>query len=422
MTDKAEIGRIGRSTPRIIGVDSPAGRAEGAESAEGRAQDGNGPAESPDDRTQDAFTRLHVHRLRVKASAGDYDVVIGSQLLAAADRFFEAVASADAAVLIIFDEALATAGYPETLRTALRRRFSSVHAVALPTGEASKSLKQAERLYAECLAAGLDRKSVIVSLGGGVAGDVAGFVAATFMRGIRFVQVPTTLLAHDASIGGKVAINLPQGKNLVGAFHPPRLVLYDVETLRTLPPAERSSGLAEAIKHGIIRDPGLFAFIAAHAEALLEGDPSLTAELLARSCQVKADIVSLDERESGLRAILNLGHTVGHAVEALAYGAYTHGAAVAMGMVCEARIAVRLGLAQSELVSTIQQILARVGLPNELPDSLKNAAAIDALIAHMRLDKKAIARSLPFVLPESLGSVRFIPAVSEQIVMEALAD
>ena len=422
MTDKAEIGRIGRSTPRIIGVDSPAGRAEGAESAEGRAQDGNGPAESPDDRTQDAFTRLHVHRLRVKASAGDYDVVIGSQLLAAADRFFEAVASADAAVLIIFDEALATAGYPETLRTALRRRFSSVHAVALPTGEASKSLKQAERLYAECLAAGLDRKSVIVSLGGGVAGDVAGFVAATFMRGIRFVQVPTTLLAHDASIGGKVAINLPQGKNLVGAFHPPRLVLYDVETLRTLPPAERSSGLAEAIKHGIIRDPGLFAFISAHAEALLEGDPSLTAELLARSCQVKADIVSLDERESGLRAILNLGHTVGHAVEALAYGAYTHGAAVAMGMVCEARIAVRLGLAQSELVSTIQQILARVGLPNELPDSLKNAAAIDALIAHMRLDKKAIARSLPFVLPESLGSVRFIPAVSEQIVMEALAD
>jgi len=366
--------------------------------------------------------RLPVHRLRVKASAGDYDVVIGSHLLAAADRFFEAVASADATVLIIFDEALTTTGYPQTLQTALSRRFAAVHAIAVPTGEASKSLWQAERLYAECLTAGLDRRSVIVALGGGVVGDVAGFVAATFMRGIHFVQVPTTLLAHDASIGGKVAINLPQGKNLVGAFHPPRLVLYDVETLRTLPQTERASGLAEAIKHGIIRDPELFAFIAAHAEALLEGDPSLTAELLARSCQVKADIVSRDEREAGLRAILNFGHTVGHAVEALAYGAYSHGAAVAMGMVCETRIAVRLGLAQPELVSTIQQILACASLPGDLPNSLKNDSAIAELIAHMRLDKKAVARSLPFVLPESLGSVRFMPAVSEEIVTAALAD
>ena len=360
-------------------------------------------------------------RLPVQSAAGGYEVVIGEGLLARADAFVSAVVETSAPLLIVADEAVAAAGYAPALEQALRRAFASVRTVAVPSGEPTKSFAQATRLYAECIRSGLDRHSAILALGGGVAGDLAGFVAATYMRGVRFIQVPTTLLAHDASIGGKVAVNLPEGKNLVGAFHPPRLVLYDVLTLRTLPGRERACGLAEAVKHGVIRDPELFLFIERHAEALLAGDSGLLAELLHRSCAVKAAVVSADEREEGLRAILNFGHTVGHAIEALAaYGAYTHGEAVALGMVAEARLARRLGILDRAAQERLQALLPRAGLPVRLPDELRQPAAIDRLVEFMRRDKKAERRSLAFVLPRSIGAAEIMKSVGEDDVRRAL--
>ncbi|PWI57093.1 3-dehydroquinate synthase [Sulfoacidibacillus thermotolerans] len=360
--------------------------------------------------------------LTVTAQQGDYKVVIGTGLLQQASSWLTSILNPKTSLMIVYDAKLESLGYVKTLEQSLKKEFVNVYSFAVESGESSKSLQHAARLYSAFLAAGLDRRSAVLALGGGVIGDLAGFAAATFMRGIDFVQIPTTLLAHDASIGGKVAINLPEGKNLVGAFHAPRLVLYDVATLQTLPLYERSSGLAEAIKHGVIYDPELFAYIEEHVEPILLGDSDALTHLLYQSCKVKAKIVSQDERESGIRAFLNFGHTIGHAIEALQYGYYTHGAAVAIGMIYETKIARRLGKIDVEFEDRLRVLLEKAQLPTSLPAEQKSKEAIDALIEHMRRDKKAHSRSLPFILPERLGTVSFEASVDEAVVRQVLAD
>ncbi len=358
--------------------------------------------------------------LAVPASTGEYQVVIGAGVLDEAHVYVREAAGDATAVLIVADETVAALGYASRVETALSRAFAQVTTAVVPAGESSKSFAQAVQLYEECVRAGLDRKSLVVALGGGVVGDLAGFVAATYMRGVRFVQMPTTLLAHDSSIGGKVGVNLPEGKNLVGAFHAPRLVLYDVLALRTLPPDQLANGLAEAVKHGVIRDPALFEFIEQHAARLLADDPELMTDLLLRSCRVKADVVAIDEREAGLRAILNFGHTVGHAVEAQFLGALLHGAAVAVGMVVETRLARLLGMADDALEMRLRAALCACGLPVEWPSAAFSPDVEDAIIDRMRLDKKGEKRNLTFVLPHRLGAVEIVKAVDEHLVRAAL--
>lgn len=365
---------------------------------------------------------MTVSRIAVGASTGPYEVVIGSGVLAEAGAYVaEAVGSTEVELLIVYDAALAPFGYVEQVQASLASVFKAVHSISVPSGEASKSFAQAQRLYSACIASGLDRSAVIVALGGGVTGDLAGFIAATYMRGVRFVQMPTTLLAHDSSIGGKVAINLPEGKNLIGAFLAPQLVLYDVATLRSLSLAERANGLAEALKHGVIRDAQLFDWMTQHAARLLAGDEELTCELLARSCQIKVDVVGQDERETGLRAILNFGHTVGHAIEALEEGRLAHGCAVAIGMVHEAKIAVALSLTEQATVERLEFALQHLSLPTTLPASLCTDEGITALIEWMRHDKKAVRRSLSFVLPQAIGRVDIYKDVPEKTVRQVLA-
>lgn len=358
--------------------------------------------------------------LPIQSEEGSYDLVIGQGLLQQSGTWLRRVIEPDARVLVVYDERLDEYGYPASVAASLRETFDEVALAKVPTGEESKSWTQAIRLYSACIEAGLDRRSIVVALGGGVIGDLAGFVASTYMRGVRFAQIPTTLLAHDASIGGKVGINLAEGKNLVGSFHAPRLVLYDVAALRTLPSAGISSGLAEAIKHGLIRDPDLFAFVRDRAAQLLARDPAALRELLYKSCAVKAEIVQADERESGLRAILNFGHTVGHAVEGLAYGRFSHGASVAIGMVVESVLAVRLGLASPALVDTLRHALKQAELPIDLPEDLRTPSMRDRLLELMRHDKKAVNRSLSFVLPKDVGQVEIVKSVREEEVVAAL--
>lgn len=362
----------------------------------------------------------NIHRLSVRAADGGYEVVIGAGLLREADRYIADAVGTGMAVLVVTDEDVQAAGHCATLETALRRTYPQTTVASVPAGERSKSFEQATRLYGECVRAGLDRRSLVLALGGGVVGDLAGFVAATYMRGVRFIQVPTTLLAHDSSIGGKVAVDLPEGKNLVGAFHAPKLVLFDAEALRTLPMAERSNGLAEAIKHGVIRDPELFAFIEERVGHLLAGAGADLTELLHRSCAVKVAVVNADEKETGLRAILNFGHTIGHAVEAFLAPRCPHGAAISLGMIAETWLAQRLGLCDGEFLARLVSLLGRAGLPNAWPDELRGSVTADALVELMRHDKKAANRSLAFVLPRKLGEVEIYPSLSEADVRAAL--
>ena len=356
------------------------------------------------------------HTLYVQSTGGDYEVHIGRQLLAEVGKRVQAVCKDVTSALLVVDESLLAFSYADTVEASLKASGMPTVRTVVARGEASKSLATADTLYTRCVEAGLDRKSVVLALGGGVVGDLAGFVAATYMRGVRFVQIPTTLLAHDASIGGKVAINLPQGKNLVGAFHPPCIVLYDVETLRTLPARERSSGLAEAIKHGVIWSESFFSWLEEHMDSLVDGDLDATEEMLFTSCAIKAEIVSKDETEQGVRAFLNFGHTVAHAIEALAYGQFAHGEAVAIGMMTECLISVSLGRCDETVLHRLRTLLKAAHLPQHIPPSFD----VDALIAAMRRDKKATKQQLAFVLPTRIGNVELYPDVEETRVATAL--
>lgn len=287
--------------------------------------------------------------------------------------------------------------------------------VTVPAGEKSKSLKFVEKCHNELAAARLERKSFVVALGGGVIGDLAGFVAATYLRGIPFVQVPTTLLAQvDSSVGGKTGVNLRAGKNLVGAFYQPKLVLCDLPALATLPDREFRAGLAEVIKYGIIYDAMLFAKLERDMEKVLARDTKILTEVVARCCQIKAEVVSQDETESGLRAILNFGHTVGHAIEAISgYGKYLHGEAISIGQIAAAKISSELtGLPPSD-VDRIERLFKRTGLPTAIQ---LNAPQRQKLFAAMRLDKKVSGGEIKFVLAEKIGGVKWGQKVPQEVV------
>jgi 3-dehydroquinate synthase len=303
-------------------------------------------------------------------------------------------------------EALAAAAFEATL-------------ITVPAGEKSKNLKVVQGCYDQLAAQRLERNSFVVALGGGVVGDLAGFVAATYLRGIQFVQVPTTLLAQvDSSVGGKVGVNLASGKNLVGAFHQPRLVVCDLDTLASLPDREFKAGLAEVIKYGIIHDAALFRRLERSMPKLLQRDPAVLGSIVARCCQIKADVVGQDETEGGLRAILNFGHTIGHGLEAISgYGRYLHGEAISIGQVAAAYLSQwRLGLSETE-VERIRHLFESAGLPTTAELSSKTRRR---LFNAMRLDKKVSDGEIKFVLARRIGEVAPGQRVSSSEVERAL--
>ncbi|MBN1557790.1 MAG: 3-dehydroquinate synthase [Lentisphaerae bacterium] len=288
----------------------------------------------------------------------------------------------------------------------------------VPAGEPSKCWKQVAGIYERALEAGLDRRSVMVALGGGVVGDLAGFAAATYMRGIAYLQAPTTLLAMvDSAVGGKTGINLERGKNLVGAFHQPSEVAADPTVLETLPAREYAAGLAEVVKYGVIWDAPFFARLEAAADALAARDAAVLSEVMARCCEIKAEVVAMDERESGVRAILNFGHTLGHALEAASgYGRWLHGEAVALGMVLAGALSVREKGFDPADQRRLAALLRRFGLPTALPAA--DAPAWEAVRTALRADKKSVAGAPRFVLAERLGRVVFGCETAEQTVEE----
>jgi 3-dehydroquinate synthase len=311
------------------------------------------------------------------------------------------------------------APYAQPLSANLRDRNVPIAQVSIPAGEHRKTLRTVERLYSAFLTAKLDRKGLVVALGGGVLGDLVGFAAATYLRGVRFVQVPTTLLAQvDASVGGKTGVDLPQGKNLVGAFHQPSAVLIDPQTLHTLPARELRSGLAEVIKYGIIVDRGFFFEVANALPALLRREEAALTRAITRSCEIKADVVAQDETEQGLRAILNFGHTIGHALEAVTgYRRYKHGEAIAIGMVAEARIGEVLGVTPPEVTQALVETLKAARLPTDFPADI----GADAILEAAQRDKKTLAGRLRFVLARDIGEVFVSDAATEAAVRAALA-
>jgi shikimate kinase/3-dehydroquinate synthase len=315
--------------------------------------------------------------------------------------------------------------YADPLHAGFNQHGVPAHLMTLPSGERIKSLRVAERLYAQLLKVGCDRGSLLVIIGGGVLGDLGGFVAATYMRGIPYVQIPTTLLAQvDSSVGGKVAVDLPQGKNLVGAFHQPRTTLVDPETLRTLPLRHWRNGFAEMLKYGAALQVGLWRRLQTMVEAELISPrrvrkaPDHWTLPIARCVSLKAQIVSEDERDlSGRRALLNFGHTVGHAIEAaLGYRGWLHGEAIAAGMVAEAEIGRTLGVTPPEVADELRETIAQAGLPTRLPAGVD----ADTLLAHMRHDKKRAGNALSIVLLEAIGNARLVPNIPTEAIREAL--
>ncbi|ELS04719.1 3-dehydroquinate synthase [Xenococcus sp. PCC 7305] len=286
----------------------------------------------------------------------------------------------------------------------------------IPAGETAKHLQSIEKVYDTALANRIERSSTLVALGGGVIGDMTGFAAATWLRGVNFVQVPTSLLAMvDASVGGKTGVNHPQGKNLIGAFYQPKLVLIDPDVLQTLPEREFRAGMAEVIKYGVIWDEDLFTKLeqASNIDSFATIDQQLLETILIRSCQAKADVVSQDEKESGIRAILNYGHTIGHAVESLTkYQKFVHGEAVAIGMVAAGKIAVEMGLWTAEETQRQDALIRKAQLPTEIPSELE----LQDISSTLQSDKKVKAGKVRFVLPTKIGEVMITDKVTEEII------
>jgi 3-dehydroquinate synthase len=319
----------------------------------------------------------------------------------------------------LFSDRGILARHGATARRSLEEAGFQVTVVELPEGESAKTVAVAERGWDALLDAGLDRGSTVLALGGGAVGDLAGFVAATYMRGVNFVQLPTTLLAQvDASIGGKTAVDHPKGKNMIGAFHQPRLVLVDTATLATLPEREFRSGLAEVIKHGIVLDAAYFADLEASRGALLAREIDTVTRAVAGSCRLKAHVVERDEQEAELRAVLNYGHTIGHALEAVTgFARWTHGEAVSLGMVAEARLAERLGLASATTTRRQVDLLRAVGLPVE-----GSGAEPTAVLEALGRDKKSRNGRVPFVLAPEIGRFKVVFDVPREAVLDTLKE
>jgi len=351
--------------------------------------------------------------VRVDLGARSYDVVVGASVVGSVGELLATrIRSRRAAV--VTNHVVRTIWADHVLRS-LRDAGFETTVVSIEDGERYKSMRSVETIYDRLLDWGVDRSTAVVAVGGGVVGDLAGFAAATLLRGVPVVQVPTTLLAQvDSSVGGKTAVNHPAGKNLIGAFHQPALVVCDVETLATLPRRELLAGLAEVIKYGVIGDAALFETIEERLDDVLAGDVTLLTEIVGRSVRQKATVVTADEREErGERAVLNFGHTVGHGIEAVtSYERYLHGEAVAMGMVAAARVSEAIGAAEPGTADRIAMLLRRAGLPFEMPAELRTPG----LVAAIQRDKKATGGRVRFVAVETIGRTRFVDLTGSEIV------
>ena len=355
--------------------------------------------------------------VRVELGERAYDIQIGTGLLADCSLRLPTQIGPLSHAVVIADENVVDVA--QTVLDRLATEGVRTDLAVVPPGEKSKSVESAIRLWHQMLACGTDRKSGVIAVGGGVVGDLAGFVAATFARGLSFCQVPTTLLAQvDSSVGGKTGINLPGAKNMVGAFWQPSFVLIDTQVLETLPEREYLSGLAEVVKYGVILDKDFFEYLEQHVVQLRQREPDTLRRVIARCCRLKADVVEADEREtSGRRAVLNYGHTFAHAFEAVAgYGQLLHGEAVSIGMICASLLAQRMGRIPADVTQRQRELLRGLGLPTQVP-SLSD----ESLWRAMSHDKKVEHGQLRFVLPDRLGHVELVSGVDAEPVKQVLA-
>lgn len=348
---------------------------------------------------------------RIKVNLGDrsYPISIGAELFNNPALFSSAIESGQR-VVVISNETVAPL-YAEQLMATLTSLECEVALLSLPDGEQYKTLETYNQIMTFLLEGNYGRDVVIVALGGGVIGDVVGFAAASYQRGVDFVQVPTTLLSQvDSSVGGKTAVNHPLGKNMIGAFYQPKAVVIDNHCLQTLPAREFAAGMAEVIKYGIIADADFFTWLEDNMDKLQALDNDALSYAIARCCQIKADVVAADEKESGVRALLNLGHTFGHAIEAeMGYGNWLHGEAVSTGTVLAAHTAHQQGLLSIDDVHRITALLTRANLPTHIPETMN----FDSFIKHMMRDKKVLKGQLRLVLPTSIGSAEVVADVPE---------
>jgi 3-dehydroquinate synthase len=356
----------------------------------------------------------------IHVSLGDrcYPIVIGAGWLARVGERVREVVGPEAIRAAVVSDSRVAPLYVPPVSGALHAAGFTVSEIQIPEGEQHKNLAWLALLYDRLIEAQIERSSPVVAVGGGVVGDLAGFAAATVLRGVPLVQIPTTLLAQvDAAIGGKTGINHAAGKNLIGAFHQPRLVAIDVDTLHTLARREYVAGLAEVVKYGAILDAELFERLERNVEGLLRQDPALLADVVARCCRIKAGVVEADEKEGGYRAILNFGHTIGHAIETLTeYRRLLHGEAVGIGMMCAARLSRAVGTLSRADVDRLERLLRALGVPTQVPTDLRReqiALAIEA-------DKKASGGKISFVCLESIGRTRFVALSAAEIASAAL--
>jgi len=360
-----------------------------------------------------------MHVVRVELEERSYEILIGAKLEKLGEEMLK----------LRFGQKTAVVTNPTVNRLYGQRVLKTLTAadframpVEIPDGEQYKTLDWANAVFTALLINTFDRRSPLVALGGGVIGDLTGFAAACYMRGVPFVQVPTTLLAMvDSSVGGKTGVNHPLGKNMIGAFYQPRLVLMDLDALKTLPKEELLSGMAEVIKYGVIWDRELFDFLEKNREKILNLEEGPLGHIIRRSCEIKADVVSKDEREGGLRAILNFGHTVGHAVETLSDYTSRHGEAVAIGMVYAAKLAHRTGLCDTRVPERIEKLINAYGLPTSL-SAMKPRPTVTRFMDMIQVDKKAEAGKVRFVLPTKIGEVVITKEWSDQQLQELLTE
>ena len=341
--------------------------------------------------------------LTVNLGDRSYPIYVGAGILARAGEFLQA-AGLRGKVAVVSNSTVAKL-YIEPVNEALTRAGFEVVTMLIPDGEEHKNLDSLAMIYDRLVRARFERKSIILALGGGVVGDLAGFAAATYLRGVPYIQVPTTLLAQvDSSVGGKTAVNHRDGKNLIGAFYQPRLVLIDVEMLRSLPRRELVAGLAEVIKYGIIEDAELFSVLEDKIDPLIGLDGALLSQVIAASCAIKARVVEQDEREDDYRAVLNFGHTVGHALEAATgYSEFLHGEAVGVGITKATAISLRHGFCDQQTFDRIRRLIEKTGLTSDLPKSVTK----ESLIQGMEVDKKAAGGKIKFVMCAGIGKTRF---------------
>jgi len=361
-----------------------------------------------------------MREVRVELGERGYVVRIGPGILAGLGAALRAVLGegGSSVAAVITDENVAPL-YGGCAIDSLRRAGYDARLVTVPAGDATKSLATASRLYDELAAARMERSSPVIALGGGMVGDLTGFVAATWLRGVPFVQCSTTVEADvDAGVGGKTGVNHPAGKNLIGAFYQPRLVLMDTATLDTLPDRDFRAGLAESIKHGAIRDAAFLEWHHRNAHRILAHDAAAVAELLEKNVRIKAEVVAADEREAGLRAILNFGHTIGHAIETLMDYEWRHGECVAVGMVAASRIAVRRSIMSAADAGRLRTLLETFGLPTQIPVTIPP----DRVIELTKMDKKVAAGKVKFVLVPRFGETVFRNDITDVEIRQAVED